>query len=132
MSNTEEQYETGLYRGGGVYKDCKMLGLHFENCDQLGLAVSFENCQLDHSSFYQMKLNHTTFLNTSLREVDFTETGLKNALLDQCDLLNAIFDNTNLEKADLSSAFNYSIDPENNRIRGAKFSLPSVVGLITF
>ena len=113
-----------------AFRDCKMLGLHFEKCDQLGLAVTFENCQLDHSSFYQVKLNHTTFLNSSLREVDFTESDLKNTLFDRCDLLNAIFDNTNLEKADLSSALNYSIDPENNRIRGAKFSLPSVVGLL--
>ena len=113
-----------------VFKECKMLGLHFEKCDQLGLTVRFENCQLDHSSFYQVKLNHTIFLNTSLREVDFTETDLKNALFDQCDLLNAIFDHTNLERADLSSALNYSIDPESNRIRGAKFSLPSVVGLL--
>ncbi len=107
-----------------------MLGFHFENCDQLGLTFRFENCQLDHSSFYQVKLNHTVFLKTSLREVDFTETDLRNTVLDECDLLNATFEYTNLERANLSSALNYSIDPESNRIKGAKFSLPSVVGLL--
>jgi len=113
-----------------VFKECKMLGLHFENCDQLGMTVRFEDCQLDHSSFYQVKLNHTVFLKTSLQEVDFAEADLRNTIFDQCDLLNAAFDHTNLERANLSSAQNYSIDPENNRIRGAKFSLPEVVGLL--
>ena len=113
-----------------IFKECKMLGFHFDNCDQLGLTIRFENCQLDHSSFFQVKLNHTVFLKTSLREVDFTETDLRNTNLDECDLLNATFDHTNLERANLTSALNYSIDPESNRIRGAKFSLPSVVGLL--
>lgn len=113
-----------------VFKECKMLGLHFENCDQLGMTVRFEKCQLDHSSFYQVKLNHTVFLNTSMQEVDFTEADLRNTILDQCDLLNATFDHTNLERANLSAALNYSIDPENNRISGAKFSNPSVLGLL--
>jgi uncharacterized protein YjbI with pentapeptide repeats len=112
------------------FKDCKMLGFHFNSCDQLGLTVRFENCQLDHSSFYQVKLNHTIFQNCSLREVDFTESDLRNVILDECDLLGATFDHTNLERANLSTALNYSIDPENNPLRGARFSMPSVLGLL--
>jgi uncharacterized protein YjbI with pentapeptide repeats len=113
-----------------AFKDCKMLGFRFDICDQMGLTVRFEACLLDHSSFYQVKLNHTIFLNCSLLEVDFTESDLRNIIMDQCDLMSATFDHTNLERANLSSAQNYSINPENNRIRGARFSLPSVVGLL--
>lgn len=113
-----------------VFKDSKLLGFHFRNCNQIGLTVRFENCQLDHSSFYQVKLNHSVFLNCSLREVDFTESDLRNTILDHCDLLGATFEHTNLERANLSTAINYSIDPENNPVRGAKFALPSVVGLL--
>ena len=113
-----------------VFKDCKMLGFRFDSCDQLGLTVRFENCQLDHSSFYQVKLNHTVFLNSSLREVDFTESDLRNTIMDQCELMAATFDHTNLERANLTTSLNYSINPENNRIRGARFSLPAVVGLL--
>lgn len=113
-----------------IFKECKMLRLRLDTCDQLGLTVRFENCVLDHSSFYQMKLNHTVFLHCSLKEVEFTETDLRNTILDHCDLLNAHFDHSNLERANLSTALNYSINPENNRLRGAKFSLPSVVGLL--
>jgi uncharacterized protein YjbI with pentapeptide repeats len=112
------------------FKECKMLGFRFDICDQIGLTVRFEECQLDHSSFYQVKLNHTVFLNSSLREVDFTESDLRNTILDQCDLLGATFEHTNLERANLTKAINYSIHPENNRIMGARFSLPAVVGLL--
>ena len=113
-----------------IFKDCKMLGFHFDSCAQIGLTFRFENCQLDHSSFYQVKLNHTVFINCSLKEVDFTEADLRNTILDKCDLLGATFEHTNLERANLSTASNYSIDPEINPLRGARFTLPSVLGLL--
>jgi hypothetical protein len=45
-------------------------------------------------------------------------------------LADAKFENTILQKADLRSAFNYAIDPEINKIKKAKFSLPEVTGLL--
>lgn len=38
------------------FRDCKMLGLRFEACNPFGLSFGFENCSLDHSSFYGLKL----------------------------------------------------------------------------
>lgn len=110
---------------------CKMLGLHFEKCAAFGFSVSFRSCQLSHSSFYGMKLSKTLFADCRLAEVDLTGADLNNSVFDQCDLLNASFENTNLEKADFRTAYNYIIDPELNRIKGARFSLPAVTGLLT-
>jgi len=45
-------------------------------------------------------------------------------------LAGAIFENTILEKADFRTSLNYSIDPENNRIRKAKFSILEISGLL--
>jgi fluoroquinolone resistance protein len=45
-------------------------------------------------------------------------------------LAGATFDNTNLEKADFTTAFNYLIDPDTNRIKKAKFALPGVLALL--
>ncbi len=112
------------------FKECKMLGLRFDQCNDFGLLVSFENCSLNHSSFYKMKLKKIIFRNSQLQEVDFTESDLTGALLDGCDLLRATFENTMLEKADLRTAYNYSIDPEINRIKRARFSLGGVAGLL--
>jgi uncharacterized protein YjbI with pentapeptide repeats len=112
------------------FLNCKMLGIHFENCNQFGLTVSFDNCNLSHSSFYQAKLKKTVFKNCNLQEVDFTETDISYSLLEKCDLADATFENTIMEKADFRSAFNYSINPEINRIKKAKFSLTGLKGLL--
>lgn len=113
-----------------VFKNCKMLGLKFDECNQFNFAAAFEHCKLNYSSFYQMNLTRTRFNKSQLRGVDFIEANLKTTEINQCDLLDARFENTNLEKADLRNSFNYSIDPELNRVRGARFSFPEVIGLL--
>ncbi|MDD5674490.1 MAG: pentapeptide repeat-containing protein [Chitinivibrionales bacterium] len=113
-----------------AFKKCKMLGLHFENCQAFGLSVRFEDCNLDHSSFFKTRLKKTLFKNTKLIEVDFSGCDLSGAVFDACDLTRATFENSVLEKADLRSAYNFSIDPEKNRIKKAKFSLAGIAGLL--
>ncbi|MEN0050801.1 MAG: pentapeptide repeat-containing protein [Bacteroidota bacterium] len=112
------------------FKDCKLLGIQFDSCDAFNFSVNFEHCLLNHSVFYRMKLNRTSFHDCQLHHVDFAEADLSNSKLTKCDLLNATFDYTNLEQADLRGATQYSIDPEKNRLKGAKFSLLEVVRLL--
>jgi len=113
-----------------VFKDCKLLGLHFNNCNEFLFTASFENCQLNLSIFYKLKLKKTCFKNCLLREADFSETDLTQAVFENCDLALAVFENTVLEGADLRTAYNYSIDPEKNRIKKAKFSSSGIAGLL--
>ena len=51
-------------------------------------------------------------------------------MFDNCDLTRVIFDNVNMEKADFRTSFNYSIDPEINQIKKAKFFLRGISGLL--
>ena len=113
-----------------MFTGCKMLGLHFENCNEFGFAVGFENCILNHASFYKTRCKNTRFTNVQLLETDFTECDLSTAVFSNCDLAGATFENTILEKADLTTAFNYSINPSVNKIKKASFSLPAVTGLL--
>jgi fluoroquinolone resistance protein len=112
------------------FSDCKMLGMRFDSCSQFGFAVKFEKCILNHSSFYQTKLKKTVFRNISLHEVDFAGADLTQAVFDNCDFAGATFDNTNIEKADFLTSINYSINPEINKIKKAKFSLHGLPGLL--
>jgi uncharacterized protein YjbI with pentapeptide repeats len=66
----------------------------------------------------------------SLREVDFTSADLSETVFERCDLTMAIFSQTNLEKADFTTAFNYQIDPEQNRMKKARFSPEGIAGLL--
>lgn len=112
------------------FKDCKMQGLYFEKCYAFGFSVRFENCLLNHSSFYRVDLSDSSFSDTNLKEVDFTDSNCNNITFENCDMHRAIFDHTILENADLKSAVGFSIDPEINRIKGAKFSLAGIAGLL--
>ncbi len=113
-----------------VFKECKLLGLRFDTCNEMLFAVSFDHCIVNFSSFYKRKMKNARFTNTSFHEVDFTEVDLSNAIFANCDLLKAVFENTILEKADFTTAYNYSLDPELNKIKKAKFSMPGLTGLL--
>jgi uncharacterized protein YjbI with pentapeptide repeats len=107
-----------------------MIGLQFEQCSPFGLSLSFENCTLNHASFFKNKLKGTHFSNTNLSEVDFTGTDLSSAVFDQCNLAQAIFESANLEKADFRTASNYSMDLDKNKVKNAQFSLSGTPGLL--
>ncbi len=112
------------------FNNCKMLGLHFEDSYQLVFSVDFDQCLLNLSSFVGVGLQNITFNQCSLQEVDFAQANLSNAQFSNTDLSNSVFEKTNLEKADFRTAFNFRIDPELNRLKGAKFSLEGVMGLL--
>jgi uncharacterized protein YjbI with pentapeptide repeats len=113
-----------------TFNHCKMVGIGFSECNSFNFAAIFENCQLNYCSFYKVDLSRTQFIKCQLKEADFTEANIKNVKIYECDLLHARFENTNLEKADLTNSFNYSINPEINRIKGAVFTFPEVIGLL--
>jgi fluoroquinolone resistance protein len=112
------------------FRKCKLVGLNFGEANPFLITLHFEDCSLNLASFYKLKLKNTTFKNCNLQEVDFTETDLTASLLDNCDLSNATFDRSILEKSDFRTAVNYRIDPDNNRLKKAKFSASGVVGLL--
>lgn len=113
-----------------IFKECKLLGLHFEHCNAFSFTVELDHCSVNLSSFYKLKIKKMKFKNSSLHEVDFTDADLTGSVFENCDLARAIFENTNLEKADLRTAINYSIDPTSNKIKKAKFSASGLPGLL--
>lgn len=112
------------------FLNCKLLGLQFNECNNFLLSVYFENCQLKLSLFYKLKLKKTKFKNCNLQEVDFSEADLTSSIFENCDLQRATFNNTNIEKVDFRSSYNYSIDPEINRMKKARFSRMGIAGLL--
>ena len=53
------------------------------------------------------------------------------AVFKDCDLCYASFHHTNLEKADFTTARNYTLNPAANRLKKAKFSRYGLEGLLT-
>jgi len=131
-----EQCDLSMARLAGAslqevrFSGCKLLGVQFGECRKLLLEMSFERCMMRLSVFAGLDLKNTRFSGCDLQEADFTDTNLVGALFDDCDLRLAIIFHANLEKADFRTAFNFSIPPESNRLRKAKFSLHGLPGLL--
>ena len=114
----------------GQFRKCKMLGINFSQCSDFLFSVGFSDCILDYSIFIGKKLIATKFLNCSLKEGNFSDCNLSQADFSGSDLLMAVFRQTNLEKADFRKALNFSIDPEFNKMKKAKFSQIDLSGLL--
>ena len=87
------------------------------------LVAKFQNCILDYCSFHQLK-------DCSLVAMDFTACDLNQTNFNHFNLQDAIFVNNVLIAADFSTAYNYTIDSNNNQIKNAKFGLSGLPGLL--
>lgn len=112
------------------FNSCKLIGLQFEMCNPFLLAFTFNSCILNYATFYQLKIPGTRFSKCMLLEADFTESDLTGATFEDCNFSGAMFGNTRLENADFRGSVDFSIDPEQNQLSGARFSLETLPGLL--
>lgn len=109
---------------------CKLVGVAFHDCHDFLFRVSFVDCLLHLSSFSGCMLKHTRFEDCDVREADFSQANLSKASFINSDLEGAIFEQTRLDEADLRKAYNFHIDPEQNHLKKARFSLEGLPGLL--
>lgn len=112
------------------FNHCAAEEVNFSMCDKLIFEIHFNDCRLDFAKFYTLKINGTTFQDCSMIAVDFMKADLTGVLFDNCDLHKTLFMNSILNKADLRTSYNYTLDPEKNKVKKAIFSLGGVKGLL--
>ncbi len=113
-----------------TYKDCKLLGIRFDECDGFLFKVDFQSSVLDYSWFTNKKMPKTLFAGCSLKGVNFSGCDLTASDFANANLDGAIFDETVLKSADFTTAYNFRIDPEFNPMQKAKFSVNGIPGLL--
>ena len=69
-------------------------------------------------------------INCAAVDVDFRECNLSNADFNGTDLSDSLFQGTNLTGANFKDAHNFQIDPANNILTKARFSLPEAMSLL--
>ncbi|WP_299703787.1 pentapeptide repeat-containing protein [uncultured Pontibacter sp.] len=114
-----------------TFKESKLTGINFSECEEFLFTVRFETCLMDYTSFLRRKMPKTHFIDSSLKNAVFEHANLTKARFDNTDLAGAAFERTILNEADLVTAFNYIIDPELNNIKKARFSQSGLAGLLT-
>ena len=121
MVNTKFQQAT--------FNQCKLAGLDFSQLSKILLALRFDNSQLSYCNFPDLNLSGTKFSNCHLNTCDFFGTNLKNAIFENSSLPETQFENCDLRGADFRTAQSFVIDPDDNQLGKAMFSLQ---GALTF
>lgn len=124
----------GTLFAGVSFKDSKLLGVNWTEADwpriKLGTPPAFAGCILNDSNFLGLKLGGIKFTDCTARGADFREADLSKAEMNGTDLSGALFGNTDLTGADFSGARSYSIRISENKVKGAKFSMPEAMNLL--
>ncbi|PLY05014.1 MAG: pentapeptide repeat-containing protein [Arcobacter sp.] len=112
------------------FENSKLIGLSWSKCDE-PFDVKFDSCNISQNSFHLMDLRQMKFINSLIRDTGFEECNLERALFDNCDLELSVFINNNLQKANFETSKNYLIDPKQNDIKNAQFSLPEALSFLS-
>lgn len=112
------------------FKDCKLSGTDFSKSRDFLFEVNFDGCILDNAVFFKKKNKGARFTGCSMVETDFTEADLTDVKFDNCNMQGAFFSRTILKNADLRTSYNFTIDPDNNILKKARFSVHGLPGLL--
>ena len=121
------------------FTDSVFVDVNFTNCKMVGidwtviskpLKISFTGCIISDSSFYNLDLIGLVMAKCIAHNTDFEKTDLSKSDCSKTDFMGSKFSGTNLSGADLREALNYFINPNNNKIKKAKFSYPEVITLL--
>ena len=114
--------------------ESKLIGINWTKLKwphiKLSSPFQFIKSNISHSSFFELDLSELVIEECKAHDVDFREADLTGASFVLSDLEKSLFMHTNLYSADFTNATNYLIDPTENNIRKAKFSVPDVLNLL--
>jgi uncharacterized protein YjbI with pentapeptide repeats len=113
-----------------TFENSKLLGISWSHCEE-PFNVVFEGCNISQNSFHRLDLRQMKFLNSLIKDTGFEECNLEKAWFDNCNLEQTVFLKNNLQKANFETSKNYFIDPQQNDIRNAEFSLPEVLSFLS-
>ena len=115
---------------GVQFTKCNFTAVNFAMTDQVIYEFHFKDCLLDYAKFYALKLKKMQFINCSMIAVDFMASDLTEVLFDNCNLRKSVFIDTIAHKTDFYTSYDYTIDPEKNKLKKAVFSTDGLKGLL--
>ncbi|MES2485670.1 MAG: pentapeptide repeat-containing protein [Bacteroidota bacterium] len=113
------------------FTHCDFSSVNFAMVDSLLFKFGFKDCTLDYAKFYTLKLKNTLFENCSIVAADFMEADITGVVFNNCNLHKSVFMDTIANKTDFSTSYNFTIDPEKNKLKKAVFSQTGLAGLLT-
>jgi fluoroquinolone resistance protein len=116
------------------FENSNVIGVDWTQADwaamRLGNPIGFFESAISHCTFIGLSLRGIQIRDCVARDVDFREADLSHADFAGTDLSQSLFVHTDLTEADLSRAHNSRIDPGQNVLTRARFSLPEAMSLL--
>jgi uncharacterized protein YjbI with pentapeptide repeats len=116
------------------FKKCVLLGvsfMSFVNDEHIRKPVnSIEDSRLTNCLFHDMSFPGHDFSSNKFSKCEFSECRLRGAVFRGCILGGTSFSNSDLREADFRGSEGYAIDIFNDKLRGARFSLPEAMDLL--
>ena len=112
-----------------AFKDCKCVGINW-TVSGPRLSPRFERCNVTRSSFLERKIPELHLKNCIAHEVNFSNAILPWSDFSASDFEGALFNQSDLQDSTFEDAKNYAINPSENNLKGATFSLPEALGLL--
>ena len=122
------------------FTNCSVRDCTFESCNMIGInwcvlrrfeTPRFIGSKINLSSFQSQKLKNIVVKDCAAVDVDFGGADLTSGDFSGTNLTGTNFDSANLTDTDFRSATNYLFDIRKVKMKGARFSLPHVLALMT-
>lgn len=114
------------------FRGCKLMAVDFSNCSNFMFSPSFQDCMINSCNFEGNKMANTQFFYCKVKETSFYYCDLSESRFDNTEFQNTTFQDCNLMKSDFTDALGYSINPFNNKLKNARFSLPEAQSFLYF
>jgi fluoroquinolone resistance protein len=116
---------------GVDFETCKLAGVDFSTVTRMTFDVSFEESELSWCVFTDRPWRKAKIRNSRLRECEFETCDMGDADFWGSSFPGSRFTRCTLRGADFRNATEYAFDPRENHVKGARFSLPDVVSLLS-
>ena len=120
---------TGASFSDILFTNCKLLGINWSSCSNVR-NLQFIESKLNFSVFQNLNIPNTIFNKCTVSDTDFSRSNLQNSSFSNSNLDKSAFNECDLRKTDFRGATNYWIDPQFNKLKDAKLSMPEAISLI--
>lgn len=117
------------------FEKCNLIGIHWNELLPDGRIIEPIR-KLSHNT-----LKYNIFINLKFMRFDFSQNIIQDSTFEECDLRECSFkgdrlerthfSNCDLRKSDFREASEYQIDITSNKLKGAYFSFPEVINLLS-
>lgn len=109
---------------------CKAIGINWSDAGNQ-FTIECIDSNISYATFAGKAIKKAMFKNCKAHEVDFSECSLVEANFSNTDLQDSRFVNCDLMAVDFSHATNYYIDVNLNKLKGAVFTMPEAMNLLS-